>query len=70
MGMTAAEKSFRGTVSTATKDRDWPLVTKTFERYGAYLELVGGDTAVEQHVDFQFPPASLEGTEPTIGEQP
>lgn len=63
MGMTAAEKSFRGTVSTATRDRDWPLVTKTFERYGAYLELVGGDVPVEEHVTYIFPNLGEESVE-------
>lgn len=63
MGMTAAEKSFRIRSASAAGAKDWPRVARTYEQYGTYLELIGGDVPVEQHKTYIFPNIGEESVE-------
>ncbi len=42
-------------VAAAVAGKDWPTVTKAYEKYGAYLELTGDDKPADKHVVVTFP---------------
>lgn len=47
-----AEIAFKSSLKSAIENRDFDEVAQTFQRYGGYLELIGGNTRAEQKIAF------------------